>query len=77
MTSSDGVPPELAVLGIRELPACTGQTGPPRVFAVLIALTIVVRSSAFECVGTILCQQASAMSGGWAMASVNNSTSSD
>ena len=26
-TSSDGVPPELAVLGLRELPACTGQTG--------------------------------------------------
>ena len=26
-TSSDGVPPELAVLDLRELPACTGQTG--------------------------------------------------
>ena len=26
-TSSDGVLPELAVLGLRELPACTGQTG--------------------------------------------------
>ena len=25
--SSDGVPPELAVLGLREFPACTGQTG--------------------------------------------------
>jgi hypothetical protein len=26
-TSSDGVPPELAVLGFRRRPACTGQTG--------------------------------------------------
>ena len=26
-TSSDEVPPELVVLGLRELPACTGQTG--------------------------------------------------
>ena len=26
-TSSDGVPPELVVLGLREFPACTGQTG--------------------------------------------------
>ena len=26
-TSSDGVPPELAVLGLRELTAYTGQTG--------------------------------------------------
>ena len=25
--SSDGVPPELAVLGFRRRPACTGQTG--------------------------------------------------
>ena len=25
--SSDGVPPELAVLGFRRCPACTGQTG--------------------------------------------------
>ena len=48
--SSDGVPPELTVLGLREFPACTGQTGPPRVSAVLIVLTIVARSSAFECV---------------------------
>ena len=37
--------------------AQTGQTGPPKVFAVLIVLTIVVRSSAFVCVGAILCQQ--------------------
>ena len=28
----------------------TGQTGPPRVFAVLIVLMIVARSSAFGCV---------------------------
>ena len=26
-TSSDGVPPKLAVLGFRRRPACTGQTG--------------------------------------------------
>ena len=26
-TSSDGVPPELAVLGFQRNPACTGQTG--------------------------------------------------
>ena len=26
------VPPELAVLDLREFPAYTGQTGPPRVF---------------------------------------------
>ena len=64
ITSSDGVPPELAVLGLREFPPApvrpvgeTGQTGPPRVFAVLIVLTIIARSSAFECVGAILCQQ--------------------
>ena len=34
----------------------TSQTGPPRVFAVLTVLTIAARSSAFECVGAILCQ---------------------
>jgi len=56
-TSSDGVPPELAVLGFREaVPAPvrpvggTGQTGLPRDLLVLIVLTIVVRSSAIECV---------------------------
>ena len=27
ITSSDGVPPELAVLGFQRAPACTGQTG--------------------------------------------------
>ena len=27
ITSSDGVPPELAVLGFQRVPACTGQTG--------------------------------------------------
>ena len=26
-TSSDGVPPEFAVLGFRRRPVCTGQTG--------------------------------------------------
>ena len=63
ITSSDGVPPELSVLDLREFSACTGQTGretgqtgPSRVFAVLIVLTIVARSSAFECVGANLCQ---------------------
>ena len=64
ITSSDGVPPELAVLGFQRALLApvrpvgeTGQTGPPRVFAVLIVLTIVARFSAFECVGVILCQQ--------------------
>ena len=48
MTSSDGVPPKLAILGFRKvLPAPvrpvggTGQTGLPRVLRVLIVLTIV------------------------------------
>ena len=27
ITSSDGVPPELAILGFQRVPACTGQTG--------------------------------------------------
>ena len=47
-TSSDGVPPELVDLGLREaLPAPirpvgdTGQTGPPRVSRVLIVVTII------------------------------------
>ena len=34
----------------------TDQTGLPKVFAVLIVLTIVARSSAFRCVGAILFQ---------------------
>ena len=29
ITSSDGVPPELAVLGLREFPACTGRQNLP------------------------------------------------
>ena len=61
-TSSYGVPPELAVLGFYEALLAlvrpvggTGQTSLPRVFLVLIILTIVARSSAFKCVLTRFC----------------------
>ena len=61
-TSSDGVPPELAILGLREaLPApvrpvgSTGQTGLPRVLLVLIVLMIIACSRAFECVLARFC----------------------
>ena len=55
--SSDGVPPELLVLGLRRLPGApvcyTGLTGRRREAAGVDRFDdLAARSSAFECVGT-------------------------
>ena len=41
--SSDGVPPELTVLGFQRAPACTGQTG--QVCTVRVELDFFVKST--------------------------------